>query len=223
MANPRIFEVHAIRKMMADLWRLPSETSTTTFTKRMIPPLRISKNCLTLQTKSMTTMKNATSTEAPNLTLDQFPKVCHSAMRRIQSVVEQERPKHVVCWGPMHPWVYAALSVMDGGRIDAIYQAKEFKEGDMVVVQDLLLTNVKRNQARSPLDLAPTSLEVHVRDRAEEVVLHDDTFRWGRADMLIFSQHLKSKVPFHEIFKTRRPDWTFNNVLCVIPNSLFMM
>lgn len=167
----------------------------------------------------MTTMKNATSTEAPNLTLDQFPKVCHSAMRRIQSVVEQERPKHVVCWGPMHPWVYAALSVMDGGRIDAIYQAKEFKDGDMVVVQDILLTNVKRNQARSPLGLSPTSLEVHVRDRAEEVVLHDDTFRWGRADMLIFSQHMKSKVPFHEIFKTRRPDWTFNNVLCVIPNS----
>jgi len=167
----------------------------------------------------MTTMKNATLPAAPNLGIEQFPEFCHKAIRKIQDAVVDNDPNHVVCWGPIHPWAYAVISCMNGGRVDAMYQTESMTDADMVVVQDLLLTNIRRNDAKRAVEQTPTDLEIHVRRKSEEIVLHDDTFRWGKADTLVFSQHLKSGTPFHKIFSTRRPDWTFDNVLCLIPHT----
>lgn len=164
-------------------------------------------------------MKNATSPKSPNLGIEQFPESCHKAMRRLQDFVHDYRPKHVVCWGPIHPWTYAVVTMMKGGRVDSIYQTEEMTDGDMVVIQDMLLTNIKLNTNIKAINNVPNDLEIHVRPSDEELVLHDDTFRWGRADTLVYSHHLKSGVPFHEQFKTRRTDWTFNNVLCLIPHT----
>jgi hypothetical protein len=167
----------------------------------------------------MMTMSNDTSAKTPLVGINQFPESCHKAIRRIQDFVHDYSPKHVVCLGPIHPWTYAVVSMMKGGRVDSIYQTDEMTDGDMVVIQDMLLTNIRANETYKALNQVQNDLEIHVRHLDEDLALHDETFRWGRADTLVYSQHLKTGVPFHEKFKTRRTDWTFDNVLCLIPHT----